>query len=218
MPQVVTVIIPYNIDRGWLRDAINSVKSQSYPHIELLISQSKNRVGFNLNRGIEKASGDFIKYLCDDDLLTSNSIADSIQTFDTNPSADFIHGRAINFWPDGKTQEYTPKYKQPTAHQMLINNELHGGTLMYRREVFMKFGGFSENLWTGEEYEFNLRIMAGGVKIAYCNEILYRYRRHHLQKSLGNMSRDYQSRRKEAINEIRNRYREKIMTLNQTSL
>ena len=217
MPQKVSVIIPYNIDRGWLRDAVNSVKAQSYPHIELIMSQSKNRVGYNLNRGIEKASGDFIKYLCDDDLLTSDSIADSLQAFAENPDAGFIHGRAINFWPDGKVAEYIPKYTLPTAHQMLINNEIHGGTLMYRREVFSKFGGFSENLWTGEEYELNLRIMAGGVQLAYCDAVLYRYRRHHLQKSLGNMSREYQARRKEAIQAIRDLHRDKIMALTTTT-
>lgn len=218
MPQKVSVIIPFNIDRGWLRDAVNSVKAQSYAQIELIMSKSKNHVGYNLNRGIEKATGDFIKYLCDDDLLTSNSIADSLRTFDENPSAGFIHGRAINFWPDGKTTEYVPKHPHPTAYQMLINNELHGGTLMYRREVFMKYGGFSEKLWTGEEYEFNLRIMSGGVKLAYCDAVLYRYRRHHLQKSLGNKSAEYQAKRKEAIMEIRKMHSGRIMALTTSTI
>ena len=209
----VSIIIPYNKDRGWLRDAIKSVKKQRYDNIELIESRSNHNVSYNLNRGIEKSSGDFIKYLCDDDMLAPDSIAHSVQTLLDNPDAGFMHGRAINFWPDGKTEEYVPKYTTPTARQILKHNIIHGGTLMYRREIFMTFGGFNEKLWTGEEYEFNLRIMSAGVQIAYCDQVLYLYRRTHLQKSLGNMSKDYQAARQQAIGAIRDMHRYRIEEL-----
>ena len=61
----------------------------------------------------------------------------------------------------------------------------------------------NEERWTGEEYEFNMRLMAQGFKLGYVDAALYRYRRHDKQKSLGNMAREYQNKRRLAIAEIR---------------
>jgi len=205
MHPLVSVIIPYNRDRSFLKEAIQSVDDQIYHNIELILSESPGSVGYNLNRGIEKAKGKFIKYLCDDDLLPYDSIENSISAFANG--VDFIHGTACNFWPDGKSDIYTPDYFNPTLEQMLSKNVIHGGTLMYRREVFEKYGMFDETLWTGEEYEFNLRILAAGARLGYCEKPpLYFYRRHAAQKSLGNTSSEYQRKRAIAIQAIKNKY------------
>jgi GT2 family glycosyltransferase len=90
---------------------------------------------------------------------------------------------------------------------LLVNNSIHGGTLLYDRVVFERYGLFNESLWTGEEYEFNLRILSKGAKIGYCNKMLYLYRRHVGQKSIGNMDPEYQAKRKDAIEDIKCMYK-----------
>ena len=179
----VSIIIPYQKDRGYLQEAINSVHRQTYQDIELILSQSDRGVSYNLNRGIKKSTGDFIKYLCDDDMLTPNSITDSVNAM---KGCDFIHGNAYNLFPNG--------------------NKIHGGTLMYRRDVFERFGYFNESLWTGEEYEFNLRLLSQGASLGVSNRFLYYYRRHEQQKSLGNKEIEYRLRRAEEIERIKNMY------------
>jgi len=206
----VSIIIPFKEDRGYLKEAIKSVENQSYSNIELILSQSNQGVSYNLNRGIEKATGDFVKYLCDDDRLPERSIEFSVAAFKEQGFqrvVHFIHGNAINFFPDGKTESWFPSVHEPNLFEMLRNNQIHGGTLMYKRSVFDRFGLFNECLWTGEEYEFNLRILSKGAVIGYCDEFLYEYRRHSGQKSLGNMARDYQTKRRIAIEDIKNMYR-----------
>ena len=37
MNPLVSIIIPYSVDRGYLQQAIDSVKNQNYTNIELLI-------------------------------------------------------------------------------------------------------------------------------------------------------------------------------------
>ena len=181
----VTVIIPFNEDRGYLDQAIESVENQTYDgEIELILSRSEHGVSYNLNRGIEQSTGDYIKYLCDDDRLTPNSIKDSVEAIQ---DYDFIHGNAINFWSN-KKEFWRPRVSNPDFKRLVLGNTIHGGSLMYKREVFDYFGMFDESLWTGEEYEFNLRILSMGAKIGYCNAFLYYYRRHDNQKSLGKKS------------------------------
>lgn len=198
----VTIIIPFHHDRGWLDEAIKSVKQQNYPgEIELLLSESTNSVGYNINRGIEIATGKYIKYLCDDDKLTFNSIWDSVRAIQ---GFDFIHGNAINKW-SGREEFQRPRKAIPSLDNMLENNVIHGGTLMYSKELFDKVGLFDESLDCAEEYEFNMRCLQKGMRLGYCNSTLYIYRRHDEQKSLGKQAN--QRIRSEKIEAIKNRFR-----------
>ena len=178
----VSVIIPFNKDRGVDR-AINSVQHQTYQgEIEIVLSQSNNGVSYNLNKGIEKSTGQLIKYLCDDDELTYNSIEDSVNTIQ---HFDFIHGNAYNVFPTTRVEQHRPKIARPTLQEMRRLNVIHGGTLMYKREVFDKIGMFDESLTCAEEYEFNMRCLKAGLNLGYCPSFLYKYYRHDNQKSLG---------------------------------
>lgn len=203
----VTIIIPYKQDRGYLKEAIASVKAQTYKDIELILSQSEHGVSYNINRGIEMATGDYIRYLCDDDILQPRSIEYSVSAMGDN---DFIHGDAVHFWESGRFMRQMPRVIEPTLQDMFNGNCIHGGTAMYRKSSFDKYGLFNESLWTGEEFDLNLRWLSEGAKIGYVNKDVYKYRRHAEQKSVGVHTREYQLERIQAIKDIKNKYRCKL--------
>ncbi|KKN59934.1 hypothetical protein LCGC14_0536840 [marine sediment metagenome] len=200
---MVSIIIPCNEDRGFLKQAIESIENQTY-QTEFILSQSDKSVSYNINRGLEKATGDYIRFCSEDNLLTPNCIEDSLKAIQ---GFDFIHGNAINFWSNGLEKPYIPTIKNPTLQDIINLNVIHGGTVLYRRDCFDRFGGFDETLWLGEEYEFNMRLLSKGCKLNYCNSYLQRYRRHGEQKSLGNTDQAYQAKRQIEINKIKNRFR-----------
>jgi glycosyltransferase involved in cell wall biosynthesis len=181
MNPLVSIIIPYSIDRGYLQQAIESVKKQTYSNIELLIQNDNVNVSTNINNGIKRAKGLYIKYLCEDDYLTPNSIADSVEAIQ---GYDFIHGVANNVHTN-IVQVQVPRFKQPTFNDMIYNNVIHGGTLMFRKDILDAVNGFDESLTCAEEYDLNLRLLDAGYKLGYTDKILYNYRRHDGQKSLG---------------------------------
>jgi GT2 family glycosyltransferase len=128
-------------------------------------------------------------------MLTENCIEDSVKAIEEQ-GVDFIHGKSYTV---SSTGEILSTYIPPEAityADLLQNNYIHGGTLMFRKRVFDKLGGYKENLHHSEEYEFNLRAMQAGFKLGYCDKILYFYRRHEEQKSfkygvdLNNMGRE----------------------------
>ena len=202
-----SIIIPYNKDRGYLQQAIDSVYNQTYKgEIELITSHSDNGVSYNINRGIEIATGEYIKFFAEDDLLTPNCIKDSVKAIE---GFDFIHGKAFNFHETNlnRNNTHTPRIHIPTLEDMLKVNILHGGTLFYRADVFKRFGLFNESLWTGEEYDYNLMLLSKGAKIGYIDKVVFNYRLHDLQKSIGKHSNEYKAKRKEAIEAIKNKYR-----------
>lgn len=200
-PPKVSIVIPYLKDRGYLSQAVDSVKNQLYDgEIELIMSQANKPVGYNFNRGIELATGKYIKWLCDDDYLPMSCIYDSVKGIGNKL---MLTGGATNFFPNGR--KVYAKAAKPMIDQMLVYNQIHGGGLLYHRDVFKMYGLFDESLRTGEEYEYNLRLLSCGVDFAVLDKSLYFYRRHDEQKSLG-IHAD-QSWRAEVINQIKNKYR-----------
>jgi len=204
IPPLVSIIIPYVRDRGYLQLAIESAKRQDYSNVEIILSQSDRGVSYNLNRGIEKASGQYIKYLCDDDILPLNAISKSIQAITAKPGCLALHGMAINFWPNGSQTIHVPAVKEGmTLRNLLSKNHMHGGSLMWHRSVFDLVGNFDETLWTGEEFEFNLRCLANGIQYAYVDAPVYLYRKHTGQKS----DKQHKLKRTFAIREIKEKYK-----------
>lgn len=200
---MVTIIIPYRVNRGYLDKAIESIHLQNYPGvIEIIESNHDEGVSFNINRGIEMASGEFIKYLCEDDWLPVNSIKDSVEGIQGH---DFIHGKAFGYFNQNKIVEYEPPIKHPTLEQNSTKNVIHGGSLMYRKSVFERIGMFDESLDCAEELEMNLRCLQAGMSIGYVDSFLYYYRRHEQQKSLGKGVN--QTVRAFKINQIYERFR-----------
>ena len=170
----VTVIIPYKEDRGYLSEAIASVPKDC----QLILAKGNGTWPQNFNKVLPQAKGEFIKYLHDDDILTENCIRDSVEAL---KDCDFIHGNA--YMIREKTTEWRAPVKTPTLQEMIQRNVLHSATLMYRRSVFEKIGSFDEDLKTCEEYEFNLRCLANGLKIGYADKFLAYYRFHPKMKT-----------------------------------
>jgi len=202
--KLVSIIIPFVRDRGYLQQAIDSATRQNYANVEIILSQSDQGVSYNLNRGIEKATGEYIKYLCDDDMLPIDAIQKSIQAITSQPGCLALHGKATNFWANGSQLEHEPRIKAGiTLKDMLSKNHMHGGSLMWHRSVFDIVGLFDETLWTGEEFEFNLRCLANGINYAYCDSPVYLYRKHTGQKS----DKQHKQKRISAIKAIKEMYR-----------
>jgi len=199
---MISVIIPYNKDRGYLIQAINSVQTQIYRDVEIILSYSDKSVGYNINRGIEKARGEYVCFLCDDDTLPPNSLQDRLEAI---KDFDFIHGRSMQFNENGDIKEWPLTDRRTNLKKMLNQNGIMGGTVLYRKSLFDSFK-WDEELWTGEEYDVNLYLLKNGFKLGFCNSFVYNYRRHSEQKSLGNKDFKYQNARRIEVERIRSRY------------
>jgi len=195
--KLVTIIIPYVKDRGYLGHALKSAREQTYKNIEILEVQANKSLGHNFNTGVEYAKGEYIKVLPDDDVLTTNCIEDLISNIG---EADFIHANAVNFYPDGRTEKYVPHLKNPSLNELIQHNWIHGGTTLYKRESLLKIGGMNTKLYTAEEYDLHLNMLANGMKLNYINSTVFLYRRYE-----GNKSKQ-SNERTEYINEIKRKY------------
>lgn len=200
MTHHTTIIIPYNEDRGYLKEAVESAEKQ--PGCIVRPYQSDNRIGYNINRELEKLTTPYWTVLAEDDILPVHSIKFRKIALEQT-GADFCHGRGELFFKDGRVQTYTLRRKYPTLAEMIEYNHICGGTPMYRAEVAEMW---REDLWTGEEYWYHMRLLQKGLKITFVDRVVYRIRIHEFQKSVGNTVKIYQQTRRDAINKIRREF------------
>jgi len=181
--QIVSVIIPtYNRAR-MLKEAVDSVLDQDYPHIELIIvddestdttaellktygrdltviSQKNSGVSAARNAGIAAASGRYIAFLDSDDLWLPQKLTQQVQFLTLHPEALICQTEEI-WMRDGR--RVNPKLRHQKLSGMIFEPSLHlclvsPSAVMIRRSLFKEVGLFDESLPACEDYDLWLRI------------------------------------------------------------
>jgi len=194
---LVSIVIAYDKDRGYLKDAVASAKAQDFKNYEVVIQQGYNIRSINVNAGVKRAQGQYIKLLDEDDLLTHDCLR-------------WLYAGISDFdWCCADGQSFGNGYVtyrgyKPTLEQMLEYNRIFGGSMLYHIRCFDETGGFDESLITGEEYEFNLRLMSLGYTFTHVPRVVYRMREHGSRKSQELLMSV--AERREYIQKIRDRF------------
>lgn len=182
-PDLVSVILPtYN--RGWvLKDAVDSVLAQDYPHVELVViddgstdntsslldeygdriirvHQDNKGVSAARNVGINKSRGEFIALIDSDDAWDRRKISCQVDFFKDNPDAMICQTEEI--WiRNGKRVNPKIKHKKPSG--MIFEPSLRlclvsPSAVMMRKELFEIKGLFNESFVVCEDYDLWLRV------------------------------------------------------------
>ena len=179
---MISVIMSiYNIEEKILTKSINSILSQTYKNIELIIcddcsnngifeylqnlksqdsrvvllKNSKNmKAGYSRNRCIEKAKGRYIAIMDGDDISASERLSRQADFLDNNPEYDFVGVRGEYFSREigDLGHRCYPFYPFPKKENFLFTLPFLHPSLMFRREVFSVVPGYStEKLVTRSE-------------------------------------------------------------------
>ncbi|MCK4767441.1 MAG: glycosyltransferase [Desulfobacula sp.] len=180
---LVSVILP-TFNRAWtLKDAIESVLSQDYPKIELIViddgsedgtqalldayknkimilTQENSGVSAARNAGIKESRGEFIALLDSDDAWDKRKISCQVEFLKQNPNALICQTEEI--WiRNGK--RVNPKFKHKKPSGMIFEPSLElclvsPSAVMMRRELFDMKGYFNEKFTVCEDYDLWLRV------------------------------------------------------------
>lgn len=196
MNDKVSIIMPCYNDGKYIREAIQSVKGQTYKNIEIIViddgsdDEDTRNILENLddeitllhtehlrpagarNYGIRKATGKYILPLDSDDKIDSSYIEKAVKVLESNKSIGVVYCQADLFG------ERCGRWDLPdySFDKMLLDNVVFVTALFYK-EDWEKVGGFSTKMSAGmEDYDFWLAIMALGKEIYQIPEILFSYR------------------------------------------
>ena len=202
---LVSVIIPvYNCER-YIAEAIQSVLSQTYRALEVIIVddgstdksasivksfdssiryyyQPNRGQAVAMNQGINLAHGDYLAFLDADDLWTKNKTMLQMQAFKVHPAVDIVSGHIKQFFSPELDENFTKKIKCVT--ELMPGHTLKA--MLAKREVFDRIGLFETNWDVGVEMSWHLRAIEADLNIMMLPELVFLRRIHESNKGITN--------------------------------
>ncbi|MFD1675827.1 glycosyltransferase family 2 protein [Alicyclobacillus fodiniaquatilis] len=158
-------------------------------HRMLFVSMPRN-IGFPgvLNVAMYLAKGEFIAVQDGDDISHPERIEKQVDYLRQHPDIGIVGTNYRLFTEQHTTPLETPAWLAftPGEVQAIYQNGGHcvsHGTILFRRELFDKYGGPTRRLAGAEDYEMIAKCVQDGVGVTNLQDVLYFYRRHDKQRS-----------------------------------
>lgn len=181
----VSVIIPTYNRAGYLREALNSVCSQSLAPWEIIVvddgstddtlqvvqgasmpvryfKQVHQGVATARNMGLENASGDLIAWLDSDDLWEADFLATVVPLLAQNRALSGVYTGITMVDADGARLGTSLRTEPPERlyAQLIRGNFLATPSVVVRKACYDQVGGFDPELRISEDYDMWLRLTA----------------------------------------------------------
>ena len=181
---IVSVIVPvHKPNPEWLNFALESVRSQTYPVELVVVEDTESKGAWDArNRGLERATGDYIAFCDADDYMEPYAIERMVAAMD---GVDMVVGSFRKFgeweqtvshpqatWDMGEVARYVI---ENLWHPM--NNQLLSGcwAKLYRRHFVDRFPA----LTTAEDMAFNFDYLARTCSyVRVVEDVVYNNRKH----------------------------------------
>ena len=204
-PPLISVVMPvYETPARWLDPAIRSVRSQAYPHWELVISDdastdpevrrilerhaaedgrirlhyraTRGHISANSNDALAMAGGDYVALLDADDLLSEDALYRVAVEIAADPALDLLFSDEDKIDPTGRRVSPTFKTDWNPALMLSQNAFSHLGVL--RRSLVQQAGGFREGYEGAQDHDLVLRCarLTDPARIRHIPRVLYHWR------------------------------------------
>lgn len=202
-PLVSIIMGAYNCETT-LRNCINSIIMQTYENWEFIIcddcstdntleiikeyqkidsrisviQNEKNlRLAASLNKCLEVAKGKYIARMDADDESLPERIEKQVEFLENNKEIDVVGCNRIIFDDDGE-KGVRKSIEKPDRNVLIKNTPFAHPTIMMKKEVYDRLGGYVSNKATmrAEDLELWFRFFENNFKGYNMQETLYRYR------------------------------------------
>jgi glycosyltransferase involved in cell wall biosynthesis len=203
---LVSIVVPvFEPHPVFFRQAIDSLLAQTFSDIEIIVVEDpSDRSGLALlggiddpriryivnpartslprqhNRGLAEARGRFICRFDADDICEPQRVQRELAFLQGHPGIDVV-GSCLTIIDEQSAvighRRYPPDHAAILA-AMRRFNPIANSTVMFRREVYERFGGWRDATLPAQDYEWYSRLAAAGVRFTNLEEPLVRYRLH----------------------------------------
>jgi glycosyltransferase involved in cell wall biosynthesis len=199
---LISVVIPVYNNETTIQETIESVLSQSFSDLELIVINDGSQdstlkivssildprlkvfsypnagLAATRNRGVSHASGEYISFIDADDLWTADKLEAQFKALQANPQAAVAYS-----WTDWIDE--SGQFLRPGGHisvngdvfaTLLVRDFVESGSNpLIRAEALAEVGGFDESLPAVEDWDMWLRLAAGYEFVCVPSpQILYR--------------------------------------------
>jgi GT2 family glycosyltransferase len=204
-PPVISVAMPvFNTKAEWLREAIDSVRNQIYPHWELCIADDASiaphvrdilehycaldsriqiiyrpeggHISAASNSALGLATGDFVALLDHDDVLSEHALYHVAAALQRNPDAMILYSDEDKLAEDGSRTE--PHFKSDWNPELFFTQNYLSHLGVYRTQLLRSIGGFRKGLEGSQDHDLVLRCLPQieSSAIHHIPKVLYHWR------------------------------------------
>lgn len=222
-PPRVAVVTPTLDTARFLRETVESVLSQDYPHIDYLVMDGGSRDGSvellrgygdrlrfvsepdggqadAVNRGFERTRGEIFTFLNADDTYRRGAVSAAVEALERRPEAGVVYGEAD--YIDDRGAVVRPYPTRPFDAQRLADEcYICQPAAFIRREAWSAAGGLDARLHFAFDYDLWIRL-SRIVPFVHLERRLATSRMHRQNKTLGSRGPHY----REAIGVLKRHY------------
>ncbi|MGY1703981.1 glycosyltransferase [Geodermatophilus sp. SYSU D00697] len=207
---LVSVVIPCHNGGRYLGEAIESVLTQTYEPVELIVvddgstdesaviagrygqvryvGQANSGPAAARNTGLDASIGTFCLFLDADDRLEPGALGTSVALLGAHPDSAFVSGHCTLIAPDGSPlfTPYQLLIERDHRLELLRSNYIWAlDSVLHRREALDQVDGFDVTAAVGgaEDYDLYLRLAARFPVTAH-GEVVVEYRQHAASRSI----------------------------------
>jgi glycosyltransferase involved in cell wall biosynthesis len=209
----ISVVTPSYNQAAFIEETINSVLGQGYENLEYIVidggstdgsaeiikkyekhlaywvSERDRGQAHAINKGLERATGDFIAYLNSDDLYLPGALQRVAEEFRTSPTVDLLYGSCLICDQAGATigestgsistyEEIVDLWDVWWQRRNFVQPEV-----FWTKRIMDKVGLLREDLFYVMDYEYWSRIFRAGGIVRFVDAPLACFRLHSTQKS-----------------------------------
>ncbi|MFL6623733.1 MAG: glycosyltransferase [Sulfurifustis sp.] len=217
---LISVLMPvYNAPERWLREAIESVRAQLYPHWELCIADdasspphvrtvldeyaardarikvkylsTNGHISRASNAALSLVEGEYVALLDHDDVLAPHALYWIAAELEQHPDAQIVYSDEDKIDEDG--ERFAPYFKPDWNPQLACSQNFVSHLGVYRTEAVRAVGGFREGYEGSQDYDLMLRIAerAASEQIRHVPAVLYHWRAAPGSTALANAEKSY---------------------------
>lgn len=205
IPQV-SIIMPVYNTAPFLREAMDSMLSQTFSDFELIVLndcspdnaeevlntyndprivryKGEKNVGLSnvLNIGIEMARGKYIARMDSDDISLPNRLQVQVDYLEAHPEIDLVSAGMQLFGDKDEIWVREQDFEEMKICALLYSPVLHASSV-WRKDSFERNGlRFRQEMVPSEDYDLWTRALVKGLRLVNLPEVLYQYRIHGTQ-------------------------------------
>jgi GT2 family glycosyltransferase len=218
---VISVIMTtFETPERFLREAIESVRSQAYPYWELCIADDAStqaqvrkvleeysaldhrikvvyrnengHIARASNSALELATGEFVGFLDHDDTLSPDALFEMALAINRFPDVDMLYSDEDKIDETGVYCD--PHFKPDWSPDSFLSRMYTCHFSVYRRSLVEELGGLRAEFSGSQDYDLVLRLTERTGKIHHIPRVLYHWRKHSGSASGVSRAKPYSSR------------------------
>lgn len=205
-PVVFSIVVPlYRTKEAYLKELLDSVLAQTYPHWELCLADGsgpeaslesavrrlaggETRIRYrllpqnlgiaeNTNAAINMATGDFVALADHDDRLAPNALYECAKALQRHKNAEVLYTDEDKIDMSGKTH-FEPNFKPDFNPDYLRSLNYICHMFVAKRSLLDRAGLMRQEYDGAQDYDFILRCCEQAAEILHIPRILYHWRCH----------------------------------------